>query len=326
MKVLVTGAGGFIGAHVARLLAERGDEVRFGIAPGETESAEGMVVPGERHAFDVRDLPAVREAVDGVDAVIHLAAIYATWTSDPRGLYQVNVEGTENVLRAARDAGVQRIVHTSSIAAVGIDPDGRPATEETEFNQHGKAIHYGFSKYYAERVARRYAEEGSPVVIVNPGFPFGVGDRRPTPTGRIIVNILNGTYFGYGPGGLNAVAVEDVARGHLLALDRGQPGRRYLLTGTDVSWADFYALVKRLGDVSRRHMRLPYPVLLGMGLLGDVVGRFTEPIIDSRTVRYSSQDFHFDCSRARSELGYVVTPLEDAVARAITWFRAEGYA
>ena len=326
MKVLVTGAGGFIGAHVARLLAARGDEVRFGLAPGERESVEGAEIPGDRRVFDVRDLPAVRAAVDGVEAVIHLAAVYSTWTRDARPMYQVNVQGTGNVRRAATDAGVRRVVHTSSIAAIGLEPGGRPSTEGTSFNQHGKAIHYALSKYYSERVALRFAAAGAPVVVVNPAFPFGVGDRRPTPTGRIIVNILKGTYFGYGPGGLNAVEVEDVARGHLLALDSGVPGRRYLLTGHDISWADFYALVKRVGDVSRVHVRLPYAVLLGMGLLGDIVGRFSEPLIDSRTVRYSAQDFCYDCSRARAELGYTVAPLEAAVKRAVDWFRAEGYA
>jgi dihydroflavonol-4-reductase len=241
-------------------------------------------------------------------------------------MYQVNVQGTSNVLRAASDAGVARVVHTSSIAALGLEPGRFPSTEETGFNQHGKAIHYALSKNYAEREALRWADDGLPVVVVNPSFPFGAGDRRPTPTGRIIVNILRGLYFAYGPGGINAVEVEDVARGHVLALDHGRPGRRYLLTGHDVDWAEFYALVKRLGDVRRRHFRLPYPVLRGLGLIGDLVGRFTEPLIDSPTVRYAAQHFHYDCTRAKDELGYTVAPLEDTVARAVAWFRAEGYA
>jgi len=325
VKVLVTGAAGFIGSHVARLLVDRGDEVRFGLAPSERESPATGTLPGERVCFDVRDLPAVRRAMSGVEAVVHLAAVYRTWARDSRPMYQVNVSGTRNVLTAAEHEGVSKVVHTSSVAAVGLEPSGRPATEETKFNQHGRAIHYALSKRYSERVAMEFAARGLPVTVVNPSFPFGPGDRTPTPTGRLIVNILKGWYFAHGPGGLNAVDVGDVARGHLAALDSGVPGRRYLLTGHDLSWSDFFGAVKRIGGSRVPHLGVSPAVLYAMGLVGDVIGRFRAPLVDSRTVRYTNQDFCYDCSRARDELGYRVTPLEDTLQRAVDWFRTEGY-
>ncbi len=324
MKVLVTGGAGFIGHHVVRMLLERGDEVRVALAPGEAEeSLEGLDC--ERVVADVRDLPSVRDAVTGCDAVIHMAAVYSLWLPDWRPLYQVNLQGTRNVLAECARAGVEKVVHTSSIAAVGVEPGTTPATEETEFNQHGRAGHYVLSKHYSERVALRYAADGLPVTIVNPAFPFGVGDRGPTPTGRILLRILTGAFFAHGPGGLNVVDVEDVARGHLLALDEGEPGRRYLLTGTDISHGDLFEEVKRIGGVSRRHVRLPLWTLRPVGWLGDVVGRWREPLMDTVHLRYSAQHLYYDCARAREELGYSVTPLDQSVERSIAWFQANGY-
>jgi len=324
VKVLVTGGAGFIGHHVVRQLLHRGDSVRVMLAPGEGASALAGL-DAECVTADLRDLPAVLAAVDGCDAVIHAAAIYRLWMWDFRPMYQVNVQGTRNVLEASRMAGVGKVVHTSSIAAVGVEPGTTAATEETAFNQHGKASHYILSKYMAERAAMEYAADGLPVTIVNPAFPFGVGDHRPTPTGRIVLRILIGTYFGYGPGGLNVVDVEDVARGHLLALDGGDVGRRYLLSGTNVTTAELFAAVSRVSGVRRNGVKLPRWLMMAMGFLGDQLGRWREPLIDSVTVRYSTQHLFFDCSRAKAELGYTVTPLDDALDKSIRWFQDHGY-
>lgn len=324
MKVLVTGGAGFIGHHVVRLLTERGDDVRVALAPGEADVAlQG--VDCERVVADVRDLPQVRAAVEGCDAVIHMAAVYSLWMLDWRPLYQVNVQGTRNVLAECARAGVQKVVHTSSIAAVGVEPGATPATEETGFNQHGRAGHYVLSKLYSERVVDRYAADGLPVTIVNPAFPIGLGDRGPTPTGRIILRILTGAFFAHGPGGINVVDVEDVARGHLLALDQGQPGRRYLLSGQDVSYAELFEEVKRLGGVKRRHVKLPLWALRPVGWLGDAIGRWREPLMDSVHLRYSAQHLFYECARARAELGYEVRPLVQSLERSIAWFEANGY-
>lgn len=321
MKVLVTGGAGFIGHHVVRLLLDRGDSVRVALAPGEsTDSLEGL--PAERVVCDIRHLDAVHDAVRGCDAVIHMAAIYSLWMRDWRPIYQVNVQGTRNVLSACLEQGVRRVVHTSSIAAIGLQDE--PSHEDVPFNLHGEVPHYSISKLHAERVATEFVDRGLAVTIVNPAFPFGIGDRRPTPTGRMILRILKGSWFATGPGGLNVVDVEDVARGHLLALDAGVVGRRYLLSGTNLTYDEFFGAVKQVGGQSRRHVRLSAPVLRGAGRIGDLVGRFTEPLVDSSTVGYSLRRLHFDCSRARRELGYTVTPLEDTLVKAVTWFDEHG--
>jgi len=217
------------------------------------------------------------------------------------------------------------VVYTSSIAALGVEPGLQPATEDTAFNQHQAANHYVLSKFYAQRVVDEQAGEGMPVVSVHPSFPFGLGDHRPTPTGRSMLRIIEGTYFAHGTGGLNVVDVEDVARGHLLALDKGRDGRRYLLTGNDVAMGDLFTAAKRAAGIDRRHFEVPMWVLRVMGLMGDAVGWFTEPMMTSRTVAYTSQYLYYDCSRARDELGYTVTPLDEAVAKSIRWFREHGY-
>ncbi|MCP4871798.1 MAG: NAD-dependent epimerase/dehydratase family protein [Proteobacteria bacterium] len=324
MTVFVSGGAGFIGQHVVRQLAERGERVRVGLAPGESAAALADL-DIESAVVDVRDLAAVKEAIAGCDGVIHLAAIYKLWMRDYRPMYQVNVQGTRNVLDACAEAGVRRIVHTSSIAAVGVEAGQQAATEETAFNQHGQSSHYILSKHEAELVAHEFAGRGVPVTIVNPAFPFGVGDLRPTPTGRMVLRILVGTYFAYGPGGLNVVDVEDVARGHVAALDHGEVGRRYLLSGTNVDYASFFEQVCEVGGRSRRAFRVPRWVMSAMGFAGDFVGRFREPLIDSVTVKYSSQHLYFDCSRAEADLGYTVTPLDEVLDKSIAWFREHGY-
>lgn len=323
MKILVTGGAGFIGHHVVRMLHDRGDAVRVALAPGESDAAlAGLDV--DRVVCDVRDLPAIDRAVEGCDAVVHMAAIYALWMADWRPIYQVNVQGTRNVIRAARDAGVDRIVYTSSIAAVGLRDDGSPSDETDAFNLHGRVPHYSLSKAEAERVALQEAAAGAPVVVVNPAFPFGTGDRRPTPTGRMILRILTGRWFATGPGGLNVVDVEDVARGHLLALDRGSVGRRYLLAGTNTSYDELFRTVKRLAGSNLPHLRMPVWATRASGWAGDQVARWTEPIIDGWTAEYACRQMHFSPSRAQAELGYTVTPLEDSLQRAIDWFREAG--
>ena len=254
-----------------------------------------------------------------------MAAVYALWTRDWRSLYEVNVQGTANVLRAAGDAGVRRVVLTSSVGALGVPEGTTPATEDTPFDQFGRCAHYILSKHFANLVGRAAQDEGRDVVIVYPAMPFGPGDHRPTPTGKSLLRVLGGAYFAVGAGGINAVDVRDVARGHLLALERGAPGGRYLLSGHDLPMEDYFRLVRRLGGVQRRLVRVPPRALAALGAVGDLVGRVAEPLIDSRTVRYTSQHLTYDCSRAEAELGYTRRPIEETFADAIAWFRERGY-
>jgi len=324
MKVLVTGASGFIGRHVSQLLVARGDRVRATVVPGEDRSwleSQGV----ETVVCDVRDLVAVERAMSGCQAVFHLAAIYALWMRDVRPIYQVNVQGTRNVLEAARATGVERVVHTSSIAALGVEPGTAKSTEDTVFNQHRNASDYVLSKYYAERAVREYIDDGMDVIIVNPAFPVGRGDLRPTPTGRILLRICEGTYFGAHPGGLNIVDVEDVARSQVTALDRGRSGGQYLLSGTDITTADFFRKVLSVAKIDRKVREIPNWLMWIMGQAGDLIGLFTEPMLDSRTVAYTGQYLYYDCSRARAELDHQVTPVDEIIEKSLGWFGDNGY-
>jgi dihydroflavonol-4-reductase len=264
-------------------------------------------------------------AFQNQDAVIHMAAIYSLWMKDWQPLYDVNVQGTANVITACRRAGTRRLVYTSSIAALGVKEGMTPSDEETEFNQHGRAAHYILSKYYAERKVRAAQRAGDPIVTVYPSMPFGPGDHRPTPTGLLLLRSLGGAYFAAGPGGFNAVDVRDVARGHALALERGVDGGRYLLSGHYLSMSRFYKLVHAAGGVRRPVMDVPFWVLRVMGKVGDRVARFTEPLVDTSAVLYTSQLLTYDCSRAERELGYTRRPIEETLADAIGWFREHGY-
>jgi dihydroflavonol-4-reductase len=323
-RVLVTGGGGFIGRHVVQGLLAQGREVTVMLAPQESASGiERLGVPVVR--ADVRDLPALDAAVAGHRVVVHMAALYSLWMKDWRPLYDINVQGTENVLAACRRAGVDRLLYTSSIAALGVPPGMAPANEDTEFDQHGRCAPYILSKYYAERRVRAAQRAGEPIVTVYPSMPFGPGDHRPTPTGLLLLRALGGAYFAAGPGSINAVDVRDVAQGHLDALARAPDGGRYLLTGHHLPMTRFFELAHSFGGRSRPVLRVPMAGLRVLGATGDQVARFTEPLVDTPAVLYTSQQLTYDCSRAERDLGYTRRPIEETFADAIAWFRAQGY-
>ena len=324
MKTLVTGAAGFIGSHVVRELLARGREVRAMVRPGEdVRNLEGLEL--ERVEGDVTDPAAVERAVQGCARVFHLAAIYALWLPEPRRMFDVNVTGTQNLLHACQRAGVERVVYTSSIAALGLLPD-RPSDEETEFNQVRQANDYVLSKWLSEEVARGFARQGLPVVIVNPAFPFGARDVGPTPTGKILLDVVKGKFPGYFEAGFNVVDVEDVARGHVLAEEKGQPGRRYLLSGTNMSMKEFMQLAARLAGVRVKLRRIPISLAVWYGdwldRRADKVQR--PPLLSGRSLRYASQNLYYDNARTRAELGLGITPIETSIQRALEWFRRNG--
>jgi len=325
--VVVTGASGFIGSAVVRQLMAQGRDVLAVVEPGaDLKNLEGLNV--ERVTADVTDATRMDRACSGAEALYHLAAIYRIWLPDPEVIYRVNLEGTTTVLLAAQKAKVQRIVYTSSIAAVGLHGDGTPADEDVQFNLHGIANDYILTKYLSERIAMQFAQSGLPVVVVNPAFPFGERDRAPTPTGRVLLDILKGKLPGLMPGGFNAVDVDNVARGHLLAEEKGRIGERYILGDHNISFEDFSKLAAKLGGVAIPERRIPAPVILGLSWVAEqIADRWTHktPPATYRATQYGVRKAYFDVSKARKELGLPSTPLEETITRAIGWYRANGF-
>lgn len=327
----VSGATGFIGSAVVRKLLAQGRPVRALCEPrAPTRNLDALRDAGRLEAVsvDACDLEGMKRALDGCAVYYHLAAIYRVWNPDPRAIYRVNLEGTTTSLLAAQAAGVGRVVYTSSIAAVGLPGDGRPADETVEFNLHDIADEYVLTKHLSERIALRFAEV-LPVVVVNPAFPFGPGDIAPTPTGKIILALLRGEMPGTGPGGFCAVDVDDVADAHVAAETRGRVGERYILGNHNVHFGAFAELVSEVAGVQRPRLYIPGPlargVAAGMELWSDLVSH-TEPRGTAKSVAYLQRLPFFDAGKARRELDFPCTPLRTSIERAVRFFRDSGMA
>ena len=328
MRAFVTGGTGFIGGAVARRLLEAGHEVRALVRPSaDTRQLDGL--PTERVEGDLRDATSLRRGVAGCDSVFHVAALYSYWGHPWEDFYQVNVEGTRRLLEAAREASVSRIVYTSSIAVLGIPEDGSPGTEDTPSRLPDMIGNYKRSKFLAEEVARDCARQGLPVIIVNPGAPVGVGDHKPTPTGQLIVNFLNGRMPAYVDTGLSIVDVEDVAAGHLLAAERGRVGERYILGGENLTLRQVLDILAELSCRPRVKVRIPRAVALGWAY-ADVALAWLNPrrtpYATPEKVRLSRKCEYFDSGKAVRELGLPQTPARDALRKAVEWYREQGYA
>ncbi len=329
-RVAVTGAGGFIGSAITRRLLERDAVVVAVTEPvGEHRNLWGLDV--EVRPADVRDPEAVRRALGGSRFVFHTAALYGFWAKDPSAFYSVNVQGTRNVLEAASAEGVDRIVYTSTVGTLGLESAARgvPATEEAVADVAHLFGHYKRSKYVAEHAVLRAAAEGAPVSLVLPTFPLGPGDHRPTPTGKVVVDFLNGKLPGYVDTAMNVAHVDDVAAGHLLALERGLPGRSYILGGENLSMRGLLVLLAEVTGLRPARLRVPRAVALAAGLLsetveGRVLGR--EPSVPLEAARMSTTTMIFDDSRARRELGYTSRSARNAVEDSVRWFFDNGYA
>ena len=324
---LVTGGNGFVGSHVVRALLARGDHVRVLLREKADRSAlNGLDV--ELAIGDLRDAPSVERATKGCDEVYHVAADYRLWLTDPAPMYATNVEGTKNVIRAARAAGVKRIVHTSTVGALGI-PHGGIGREDTPVTLAQMPGHYKRSKFLAEQEALKAAREGAPVVIVNPSTPIGEYDYKPTPTGRIIVDFLNRRMPAYVDTGLNLVDAADCARGHLLAAERGRIGEKYILGGENLTLKEFLARLAALSGLSAPRVRIPYAVAFGFALSAEAVSRtitHRAPRASLTEVRMARKHMFFDSSKARAELGYETGPVDEALRRAIEFFRSSSRA
>ena len=327
MRVLVTGATGFVGGAVVRVLAERGYHVRALVRPGRDSPAlrDLGVEPVEG---DLLDEAAVAAAVEGVEGVFHVAAVYAYWTADPATLYRVNVDGTKALLDAARRAGVRRAVFTSTVATLKWPGRGRRADERSVASLEEMTGHYKRSKWLAEQAALSANGDELGVVVVNPTAPFGPGDARPTPTGRIVLEFLRRRMPGYVQSGVNVVSVADVAEGHVAAFERGRPGERYILGHENLTLAQIYGLLRDVTGLRRLPVRVPYWAAFAAALAdGAVEGRLLsrEPYVPLEGLRVARHPMYTDCSKAVEELGLPQTPAARALESAARWYVDHGY-
>ena len=325
MKALVTGATGFVGAAVARALLQNQWQVRVLARKGsDRRNLQGLAA--ELIEGDLTDASSLQRAAQGCEGLFHVAADYRLGAPDPSQLYRTNVEGTRNVLDAARRGGVQRIVYTSSVATIGIPADGTPGDERTP-NSIGNMIgHYKRSKYLAEEVVRDAAREGLSVVIVSPSTPVGPGDIKPTPTGQLVLDAAAGRMPAYVDTGLNIVHVDDVANGHLLAYQRGAAGERYILGGQDMSLREILGLIAQLVGRAPPRVRLPYGVVLPIAYLAEGIAKLTgrSGRITLEGVRMSRKLMFFSSAKAVRELGYSWRAPLQAFEDAIRWYRDNG--
>lgn len=327
MKALVTGATGFVGAAVVRALLNTGVEVRVITRPGSDPSnLQSLKV--EQAFGDLRDKVSLREALTGCRHLYHVAAHYALWARDPSIFYDINVVGTRNLLEAAREAGIERTVYCSTIGAIGLPPGGGLGTEETPVSLEQMAGHYKRSKYLAEQEVHKLAKEGLPVVIVNPSAPVGERDVKPTPTGQIIVDFMKGRMPAYIETGMNIIDVDDVATGHLLAMEKGRQGERYILGSTNLLLREVFEILSKLTGVKAPALKLPRGAVLPLAYLNHWFANLTglPPRIPLEGVKMAKYKMHYDCSKAIRELGLPQHPPEVALEKAVRWFKAHGYA
>ena len=328
MTALVTGATGFVGSAVARRLLAEGEAVRVLVRPhSDRGNLAGLDV--EAIVGDLTDPASLARAVAGCDAVFHVAADYRLWIRDPDEMLRTNVEGSRAIVRAACEAGAHRIVYTSSVATLGIDPSGVPADEDTPATLADMIGHYQRSKFLAEAAVRAMArEEGAPVVIVNPSAPVGPRDIKPTPTGRMIVEAAAGRMPAFVDTGLNVVHVDDVAAGHLLAWRKGEIGERYVLGGENMALADILAAVAGLCGRKAPTIRIPHAAILPVAWLAESWTRLiggSEPFVTIDGIRMARKKMYFTSARAERVLGYRSRPAAEAFADAVAWFREKGY-
>lgn len=325
MKKLVTGASGFIGSAIVRALLGDGEEVRvFLRRTSDTRNIDGLDV--ERAYGDIRDGDSMKRALEGCDTLYFTAAYFAHWAPDTDLLYEVNVGGTKASLQAALEAGVEKVVYTSTnnaIAASGPEP----TNEEAAFNYWKSGDHYSMSKYIAENEARIFVTRGLPAVIVNPTLVIGTHDVKPTPSGQMIIDVVRGKMPVYIDGGLNIVDVDDVARGHILAARNGRIGERYLLGHRNLTVYEYLKTIADIAGVRRPKIKLPYRLAVALGYAYELGAFITKkpPVVTASEVRIGRMREWYDCSKAVNELGLPQTPIETTIEKALTWFRENGY-
>ncbi len=326
MPTLVTGATGFLGSHIVRKLAGRGEKVRILLRQSsKTVNIDGIDV--EKVYGDVTDMESVRKAMEGCDRLYHAAGIVSFKQADYKKMEAVNVGGTYNVFTAAMEAGVKKAVYTSSVAAIGLRPGRELANEETPFDPKSTDIQYILSKYHAEREALRFAEKGLPLVLVNPSIVIGAGDVYVSTTG-IILWYCKRRLPGYTDGGINLVDADDVAEGHLLAAEKGRIGEKYILSNHNITIKELFEVLEKVTGIPRPKMKIPYPLAYAGAYIAEKIFGISAPnyvAMDIDSIKGSKHFWYFDNSKAVKELGFSPVPLELTIERTVKWFKEHGY-
>jgi len=328
MKAFVTGATGFVGSHVARVLAEQGAELRL-LVRGNSDLRNIEDLNAERAIGDLREPTSLEEAMSGCDVVFHVAADYRLWVRDPEQMYRANVDGTGAILSAAKKNGVRRVVYTSSVATMGFTSNGHPADEDSPVSLENMIGPYKRSKFMAEQLALQAGRSGMDVVVVNPTTPVGEGDIKPTPTGRIIIDFLKKKFPAYVETGLNLVDVRECARGHAQALEKGISGERYILGSENLTLKQILDKLAAITGLPSPEIKVPYVMALATGVVDEVVtGRILgrEPRVTIDAVRMGRKKMFVTSAKAERELGWKPLPVHDALRRAVEWFRNNDYA
>ena len=325
MTTLVTGAAGFLGSHVARQLVARGNDVRVLMRPSSSNRAISDLSL-EYVTGDLRDVPSLERAMNGVERVFHVAADYRLWAKNPQDIYDSNVGGTKNLLAAAKQAGVAQLIYTSTVATIAVDRPQLP-NESTDAKLEEMIGHYKRSKWMAEQEVLREAKEGAPIIVALPTTPVGPWDWKPTPTGKIILDFLNGKMPGYVDTGLNFVGVEDCAAGHLLISEKGKPGERYLLGAENLTLKGLLDLLSQVTGLSAPYLKIPHGMALGVAYMNTALCRMVgkEPGIPVEGVKIARHKMFVDASRTQRELGFKPGPVVAALERAARWYVANGY-
>lgn len=328
MKAFVTGATGFLGAHVARVLAEQGADLRLLVrSTSDLRNIEGL--KADRVTGDLRSAPSIEKAIAGCDTVFHVAADYRLWVRDPEQMYRSNVEGTRALLEAARKNSVRRVVYTSSVATMGFTSNGTVADEDSPVSLADMIGHYKRSKFMAEQIALEAGRSGQDVVVVNPSTPVGEMDIKPTPSGRIIVDFLKRKFPAYVDTGLNLVDATECARGHIAALEKGRSGLRYVLGGENLTLKQILDKLAAITGLPSPRVKVPYVMALATGVVDEIVtGRIRgrEPRATIDAVRMGRKKMFVSSGKAERELGWRIVPVDAALQRAVAWFKANGYA
>ena len=328
MKVFITGSTGFVGSHVARAFAAHGADLRLLIR--KTSRLDNIeALQAEQIIGDLREPEALRTAIAGCDIVAHVAAEYRLWVRDPQAMLAANVNGTRELLRLAREEGVRRVIYTSSVATMGFKSDGTIIDEQTPVSMGDMIGHYKRSKYLAEQEALTAARAGQQVMILNPTSPIGTMDLKPTPTGQIVVDFLNGRFPAYMDTGLNLVDVREVAEAHVSAVEKGQPGERYILGGENLTLKQILDKMSAITGLPSPTIRVPHAVAMGFAYFDEfVTGRLQgkEPRATVESVRMGKKKMYASSAKAAQELGFRMLPVYNALRAAIDWFREHHYA